>query len=89
MISAMNTDNLSCTFCFRNMINMLLPSTARQGTLLWTKGYPIDKGLSYGQRAILWTKGTSPLQIYLPKVIFSGIILIGMYFFTYNANFTK
>ena len=83
MISAMNTDNLSCTFCFRNMINMLLPATARQGTLLWTKGYPIDK------RAILWTKGTSPLQIYLPKVIFSGIILIGMYFFTYNANFTK
>ena len=43
MISAMNTDNLSCTFCFRNMINMLLPATARQGTLLWTKGYPMDK----------------------------------------------
>ena len=57
MISAMNTDNLSCTFCFRNMINMLLPATARQGTLLWTKGYPIDK------RAILWTKETSPQHL--------------------------
>ena len=34
---------------------MLLPAAVRQGTLLWTKGYPMDK------RAILWTKETSPL----------------------------
>ena len=38
-------------FVIMDSNHMLLPAAVRQGTLLWTKGYPMDK------RAILWTKG--------------------------------
>ena len=77
----MNTDNLSGAYYFATIVNNPLLSGLRQ------RDTPVDKGLSCGQKERPHCK--YPLQIYLPTVIFSGIILIGMYFFTYNANFTK
>ena len=53
MISAMNTDNLSCAFYSYNLVNKLLPSVAGQ------------RDTSVDKRAILWTKATSPTPISL------------------------
>ena len=61
MISAMNTDNLSCAFYSYNLVNKLLPSVTGQ------RDTPMDK------RAILWTKGYSEDKRSVPKNILTYI----------------
>ena len=56
MISAMNTDNLSCAFYSYNLVNKLLPSVAGQ------------RDTSVDKRAILWTKATSPTPLHMSWV---------------------
>ena len=54
MISATNTENLSCAFCFKIYYNSAFSFAAGQGTRLWTKGLSCGQKKRPHYRAYFW-----------------------------------